>query len=142
MRFVGLLGLLGLLGLVTTLGACTYAIAKFGIVSPKEVRPSQLVGAKVTRDMMTGDDSITYILLIPLKWRPYDMRVAMQRALDKVPGGIAIQDCTISETKVIVPILYHYLAYHVEGKVLVDPILREKELAKRRREAGRGASGR
>jgi len=127
--------LVSLLVLVTTLGACTHAIAKFGIVAPKEVRPSQLVSAKVTRDVMTGDDSITYILLIPLRWRPYDMRVAMQKAIDTVPGGIALKDCTVKETKVIVPILYHYLAYQVEGKVLVDPILREKELAKRRRES-------
>jgi len=134
--------LLVLLVLVTTLDACTYAIAKFGIVSTKEVSPSQLVTAKVTRDPMKGDDSITYICLIPLRWRPYDMGVAMQDAIDKVPGGIAIRDCTVLETKIIIPILYHYLAYHVEGKVLVDPILRDKELEKRRRESGRGESGR
>ena len=131
-----------LLVLVTTLGACTHAIAKFGIVSPKELRPSQLMGCKVTREVMKGDDSITYILLIPLRWRPYDMGVAMQNAIETVPGGIALKDCTVKETKIIIPILYHYLAYQVEGKVLVDPILREKELEKRRRESRSGESGR
>ena len=51
------------------------------------------------------------------------MHLAMQAAVDQVPGGVALADCEVRETKFIIPFVYGYAAYNVKAKVLVDPVL-------------------
>ena len=101
-------------------------VAKFSIVAPKPVRPAQIASARATRTKARGEDTNHIILIVPLRWRPHDMRVAMQQAIETVPGGIALLDCEVLETKFHIPFIYGYYAYVVEGRVLVDPLLRQR----------------
>jgi hypothetical protein len=113
-----------LVGLLILFPACTHTVAKFSIVALKPVRPAQIASARAGRTKARGEDSNQIILIVPLRWRSHDMRVAMQQAIDSVPGGIALLDCEVLETKFHIPFIYGYYAYAVEGRVLVDPLLR------------------
>ena len=52
---------------------------------------------------------------------------------------MALVDCEVKETKIQFPFIYGYYCYDVEGKVLVDPVLRNQILKDRARPENRGA---
>jgi hypothetical protein len=116
------------LGVLAALVGCTHTVAHYSVVSPLELKPSRLSLCKVTRNKAQGFDQNSIVFIIPLRWRAHDMAVAMKNAIGSEPGGVALVDCEVKETKIHFPFIYGYYCYDVEGKVLVDPVLRDQIL--------------
>ncbi|MBN2489839.1 MAG: hypothetical protein JXQ29_03200 [Planctomycetes bacterium] len=125
-----------LVGLALVLAGCTHTVAKFALVAPEPVRLMQIASSRATVAKVRGEDDNHILVVVPWRWRAHDMHVAMKRAIETVPGGIALLDCEVRETKFHVPFIYGYYAYVVEGRVLVDPLATE-----RTHEGGAGGMG-
>lgn len=107
--------------LVAALFGCTHTVTEFSILSTRKVEPGSLATFRRTLNPVEAEDTIHIVFVIPVELRGHDMNVAINKAIDSVPGGVALVDGKIEESKFQIPFIYGVWGYHVEGKVLVDP---------------------
>ena len=122
----GLLVVVLALALLTGI-SCVRTITDFTIVSTKNVDLSRMSEYKRDPLMRRGKDVVHWVTIFPISWTGEpDMKPAIDRAIQSVPGGVALVDGRIRESFWWIPFIYGQNAITVEGTLLIDPKIRDE----------------
>jgi hypothetical protein len=122
-RQVGL-GLL-VVALMVGVAGCSTRITDFTVLSTKNVDVSRVAVYERLAQRVEGDDTAHTILVFPTG-RP-DMKEAIDRAIEQVPGGVCLVDGVLYRKWWYIPLIYGQTSFVVEGSVLVDPKIKKVE---------------
>lgn len=109
-----------MISLVVLLTACTTRLLDFTVVSSKNIDLSRADTFERGKSRVEGVDKAYIIIFIPTGIP--NMKEAVDRALEKVPGAVALVDGVVS-SKFAYFVLVAMSAYVVEGTPLIDPSL-------------------
>jgi hypothetical protein len=117
-------GLMKLSGLILTVGfllsGCATRIGDFTLMSSKNVELSRMGEFTYSKKAVKGTDSIvTLLFFMPVK-KDVDMREAIDKALAKIPGAVALVDVRIYYHKLNF-ILFQVEGFTISGNALIDP---------------------
>ena len=108
--------------LAVSLTGCTMRLVDFTIISTKNVDLSRAATFKRASDKrVEGKDSVSIIIFIPTGVP--NVKEAIDRAIESVPGAVALLDGVVSEHYWYIPYIYGKDTYVVEGTPLIDPAL-------------------
>jgi hypothetical protein len=115
--------LVALMGLTLSAGArCVRTITDFTIVSTKNIDMSRAGEFKRSQRVCRGRDVVHWVTIFPLSFTGEpDMKPAIDRAIQSVPGCVALVDGRIREVFWYIPFIYGQNAIIAEGTPLVDP---------------------
>ena len=99
-------------------GCAGRRLGAFTVVSTKDIDWSRAAEFQPDNRRTTADDSYHIIILVPTK--RITIQEAVNRAIEHVPGGIALTDAVIRHKSYWL-FLYGKSSYTVEGVVLIDP---------------------
>jgi hypothetical protein len=107
------------------LSSCATQVSYFNVISTRYVdwdRADEFIrGDKPVR----GEDIAKIIVLVPSR-AEVSLDVAVDKALQQIPGAIALVDVRVSYKYFYVPLIYGEMGYIVEGRVLIDPLVQAK----------------
>ncbi len=115
------LGLLATAVLVFIAGCSTLRIADFTIISTKNIDLARGADFKRGPSRVEGKDLAQIIIIIPTGTP--NIKEAIDRAIESVPGAIALLDGVITAKSWWIPYIYGESSYVVEGTPLIDPNL-------------------
>lgn len=101
------------------MSACTHRLVDFTIISSKNVDLSKAATFKRGNQRVEGVDKAYIIIFIPTGFP--EVKQAVDNAIEKVPGCVALVDGVISQTAWY--FLIGYNGINVEGTPLIDPSL-------------------
>jgi hypothetical protein len=104
-----------------SLSGCATRLGAFTVVSTKNIDWSRAAEYTRSNQRVDGEDMLYLIILIPTKGS-ITIEDAVDKALEKVPGAVALVDAVIRH-KYFNMILFAASGYVVEGSVLIDPKL-------------------
>ena len=115
---------LGLLGLVIGIvfSSCVTRLGAFTVISTKNIDWSRASEFTRYNQRVAGEDICDIIIFIPTKGRA-TIEDAVDKALEKIPGGIALVDAVVRQKFFWIPYIYGNSGFIVEGTVLIDPKL-------------------
>ena len=106
---------------VAILSGCVTRLADFTLISTKNVDLTRGASFQRAQSRVTGEDSVSIIIIIPTGIP--NMKTAIDKAIESVPGAIALLDGVLSMKAWYIPLLFGEQAYIVEGTPLIDPAL-------------------
>ena len=109
-----------MISLVVLLTACTTRLLDFTVISSKNIDLSKAATFERGKSRVEGVDKAYIIIFIPTGIP--NMKEAIDRALEKVPGAVALVDGVVS-SKFAYFVVAAMTAYVVEGTPLIDPSL-------------------
>lgn len=101
------------------LAGCTTRLTDFTIISTKNVDLTRAADFERGKSRIEGVDKIYIIIFIPTG-QP-NMKEAIDRAIESVPGAVALLDGVLSIKNWYIPYIYGESSYVVEGTPLIDP---------------------
>lgn len=104
--------------LVALLTGCTNRLTDFTIISTKNVDISVIGRAKRGSARIEGKDVAHIIIIIPTGVP--NMKEAIDRAIESVPGAVALVDGVLYQNWFYIPYIYGQSAYIVEGTPLIN----------------------
>ena len=104
------------------LSSCVSRLGSFTFISTKNIDWSRADEFQIYNSRVKGKDICHIIIIVPTK---FDITIedAVDDALSKVPGGIALIDAVLREHFFGFPLLYYQEGFVIEGSVLIDPKL-------------------
>lgn len=108
-------------GLVFTLTGCTMRLVDFTIISTKNVDLARAGTFERGKSRVEGKDEIVIIIFVPTGVP--NVKEAIDRAIESVPGAVALVDGVITYKYFYIPYLFGQQTYVVEGTPLIDPKL-------------------
>lgn len=106
---------------------CVRTITDFTIVSTKNFDLSRAGEFERYPQVRRGRDVVHWVTIFPLSWTGEpELKPALDRAIQSVPGGVALVDGRIREVFWYIPLLYGQHSLIAEGTPLVDPKIRGK----------------
>jgi hypothetical protein len=105
---------------VATLSGCVTRLGDFTLISTKNVDLTKGATFKRAQSRVSGEDIAAMIIFIPTGTP--NMKTAIDRAIESVPGAVALLDAVLS-SKGFYIILFGQFGYVVEGTPLIDPAL-------------------
>jgi hypothetical protein len=106
---------------------CVRTITDFTIVSTKNFDLSRAGEFERYPQVRRGRDVVHWVTIFPLSWTGEpELKPAIDRAIQSVPGGVALVDGRIREVFWYIPLLYGQHSLVAEGTPLVDPKIRGK----------------
>ena len=109
---------------VIFISSCTTRLGSFTILSTRNIEWNR-ANEYIRGGRVDGMDIAHLILFVPTKWN-VNIESAVDQALDKVPGAVALIDVVLKE-RYIMACFYGQVGYIVEGSVLIDPLLVSQE---------------
>ncbi len=106
---------------VVLLGSCTHRVLDFTLVSSKNVDLSKFASYKRGSTRAKGVDLVHWIIIIPAG--TVNVKTALDRAIESVPGCVALLDGVIYTKFWWIPYIYGQESATVEGTPLIDPSL-------------------
>ncbi|GHV74819.1 hypothetical protein AGMMS49940_21210 [Spirochaetia bacterium] len=119
--FFGKLGLMLVVLLALMTVGCAHRLGAFTVISTKSIDWSRASEYKRYNEKVEGSDIYHIIILFPTG--SVTIEDAVDNALEKVPGGIALVDAVLRSKSFYIPYIYGQGGYYIEGTVLVDPTL-------------------
>ncbi|MGX2041213.1 hypothetical protein ACWJKU_13935 [Methylocaldum sp. MU1018] len=107
----------------TLLSGCATRLADFTMMSSKNIDLSRGANFKRGASRVTGDDTKHIIIFIPTG-QP-NVKAAMDKAIESVPGAVALLDGTITQKAWYIPYIYGQSSFVVEGTPLIDPAIEQ-----------------
>jgi hypothetical protein len=101
------------------LSGCSQRLMDFTVVSSKNIDLSKGADFKRSPSRVTGEDKKGIFMFIPMG-RP-NAKEALDRAIEKVPGAVALTDGVITSKWWWIPYIYGESTIEVEGTPLIDP---------------------
>lgn len=101
------------------LSGCSQRVLDFTVVSSKNVDLSKGADFKRGTTRVRGEDKRDIIVFIPTG-HP-SAKEAMDRAIESVPGAVALTDGVITTSSWWIPYIYGQTKVEVEGTPLIDP---------------------
>ncbi len=114
------IGILFILLIAVTLSGCVTRLGDFTLISTKNVDLSKGASFQRGPSRVKGDDVVTIIIFIPTGIP--NMKTAIDKAIESVPGGIALLDAVLSQKAWW--FIFGESGYVVEGTPLIDPALK------------------
>ena len=113
--------LLGILVIVLgfSITGCVTRLGAFTIISTKNIDWSRASEFTRSNQHVEGEDMYHIIIFIPTK--NIKIEDAIDNALKKVPGAIALVDAVLRSNSWYIPYIYGRGGYHIEGNILLDP---------------------
>jgi hypothetical protein len=108
--------------LLPLLSGCVTRLGTFTVLSTRNIEWSRAGEYQRNSQRITGDNTAHIIIIIPTKFN-VTIEDAVDKALEQVPGAVALVDVVLRYTSFYIPYIYGKVAYTVEGSVLVDPKL-------------------
>ena len=108
-----------LLASALLMAGCTHNIGDFTILSTNNVDFSVIAGSR-RGAQVEGVDIQHIIIFFPTSGVP-NLKTAIDRAIESVPGTIALVDARLRFRSFYIPYLYGQNAYLAEGRALVNP---------------------
>jgi hypothetical protein len=102
------------------LSGCSTRVADFTIISSKNIDLSKGMNFKRGSTRVKGED-LKHIIIIPTT-HP-NAKEAMDKAIESVPGCVALTDGVLNHNLWWIPYIYGQESYEVEGTPLIDPDL-------------------
>lgn len=99
--------------------ACSQRILDFTVISSKNVDLSHAADFRRATGRVVGEDSKPIITIIPTG--DPSIKEAMDRAIESVPGAVALVDGAITAHSWYFPYIFGELSIEVEGTPLIDP---------------------
>lgn len=106
---------------VAVLSGCVTRLADFTLISTKNVDLTRGASFKRAQSRVTGEDSVSIIIIIPTGVP--NMKTAIDKAIESVPGAIALLDGVLSQKIWYIPYIFGKSSFVVEGTPLIDPAL-------------------
>jgi len=100
---------------------CATRFLDFTLVSTKNIELSRAQTFQRARARVDGEDRVHWIIIIPTGVP--SAKEAMDRAIESVPGAVALVDGVITAKIWWIPYIYGQQKYVVEGTPLIDPAL-------------------
>jgi hypothetical protein len=117
--------MLGMPALVLAFGimvtGCATRLGAFTVISTKSIDWSRAAEFTRTNKRVDGSDIYHIIIVFPTKYN-ITIEEAVDNALEKVPGAIALVDAVLSRKEIYV-VIYGQESFVVEGTALIDPKL-------------------
>lgn len=107
--------------LALAMSGCTTRLVDFTIISSKNIDLSRGAEFKRSKERVNGEDMAHIIIIIPTGMP--NAKEAMDRAIESVPGAVALLDGVITQEFFWFPYIYGYSKFIVEGTPLIDPKL-------------------
>ncbi len=114
------MGIILILLSVVTLSGCVTRLGDFTLISTKNVDLSKGASFQRGPSRVKGKDLATIIIFIPTGVP--NMKTAIDRAIESVPGGIALLDAVLSQKAWW--FIFGQSGFVVEGTPLIDPALK------------------
>lgn len=115
-----------ILVLLLPLTGCTARLVDYTIISTKNVDLARAATFQRGKSRVEGKDSASIIIFIPTGVP--DVKEAIDRAIESVPGAVALVDGVVTYHFFYIPYIYGKETYMVEGTPLIDPALASVEL--------------
>ena len=106
---------------VVILSGCVTRLADFTLISTKNIDLTRGASFKRAQSRVTGEDSVNIIIIIPTGVP--NMKTAIDKAIESVPGAIALLDGVLSQKVWYIPYIFGQSSFVVEGTPLIDPAL-------------------
>jgi len=118
-----------LLGTLIASGAllvtgCTSRFVDYTIISTKNIDLSKAATFQRGANRTEGIDTAHIIIFIPTG-NP-NLKEAIDRAIEAVPGAVALLDGVVTSSFYFIPLIYGEANFAVEGTPLIDPALAPK----------------
>lgn len=104
--------------LLFILANCSQRLTDFTVISSKNINLSTASELKKSKNRVEGEDTKHIIVFFPTGIP--DAKEALDRAIEKTPGAVALADGTIEHHWWYVPYVYGRDSYVVEGTPLID----------------------
>ena len=117
---------LGILVALFFVCGCAIRLVDFTIISTKNVDLSNGANFKRAQSRVEGTDSVSIIIFIPIGMP--NMKEAIDKAIESVPGAIALLDGVVTYKWWYIPYIFGKSMYIVEGTPLIDPELASEKL--------------
>lgn len=104
---------------VLLLNGCTTRFVDFTIISTKNVDLSRAGSFQKSSTRTDGIDKAYIIIFIPTG-NP-NLKEAIDRAIEAVPGAVALLDGVVTSGFFYIPYVYGEASFTVEGTALLDP---------------------
>jgi len=105
---------------VMPLSGCITSQGNFTAVSTRDIDWSRAGEFKQGMEWIEGRDACYIIIIIPTKSHVLIDR-AVENALDKVPGAVALLDVSVKQIIICIPFIFMKDGYLVKGRALIDP---------------------
>ena len=102
--------------------SCATRLGTFTVISTKNIEWSRANEYQKNSNRVLGEDVYHIIVFIPTKGN-ITIEDAVDNALGKVPGAVALVDVVLHSQSFYIPYVYGKNAFIVEGSVLIDPKL-------------------
>lgn len=112
---------IGVLLVLLFLTGCTMRLVDFTIISTKNIDLARASTFERADNRVEGKDSINIIIFIPTGVP--NVKQAIDRAIESVPGAVALVDGVVSYHYFYIPYIFGEQSYIVEGTPLIDPQL-------------------
>ena len=99
--------------------SCVSRLGAFTVISTKNIDWSRAAEYQRNNKRVDGEDVCHIIIFIPTKMN-ITIEDAVDQALEKVPGAVALVDAVLRSKFFYIPYIYGQQAYIVEGSVLID----------------------
>jgi len=100
---------------------CATRLVDFTIISTKNIDLARGADFKRGSTRVEGEDGVAIIIIIPTGTP--NIKEAIDRAIEKVPGAIALLDGVLTSKSWYIPYIFGECSYVVEGTPLIDPKL-------------------
>lgn len=114
------IGVIFILLCVVILSGCVTRLGDFTLISTKNIDLTRGASFKRAQSRATGEDSVAIIIFIPTGVP--NMKTAIDKAIESVPGAVALLDGVLSYKSFYI-LLFGQYGYIVEGTPLIDPAL-------------------
>ena len=125
--------------IVLALASCTTRLVDFTIISTKNLDLSKGASFERGRSRVEGTDKVYIIVIIPTGTP--NMKEALDRAIESVPGAVALLDGVLTQRFWYIPYIFGESAFLVEGTPLIDPAIAGETLPSAYRLARFSSSG-
>ena len=102
--------------------SCATRLGTFTVISTKNIEWSRANEYQRNGNRVLGEDVYHIVVFIPTKGN-ITIEDAVDNALGKVPGAVALVDVVLRSQSFYIPYVYGKNAFIVEGSVLIDPKL-------------------
>jgi hypothetical protein len=107
--------------LVVTLSGCVTRLTDFTIISTKNIDLARGADFKRGPSRANGEDMVCIIIFIPTGVP--NMKTAIDKAIESVPGAVALLDGVLSQKSWYIPFIFGQGGFVVQGTPLIDPKL-------------------
>ena len=109
------------MAIAVSLTGCATRLIDFTMISTKNIDWTHAANFQRGKDRVQGTDEVSIIIFIPTGVP--NMKEAIDRAIEKIPGAVALVDGVVTQKSWYIPYIFGKFSYIIEGTPLIDPSL-------------------